>query len=113
MVMDHCRSVGERARKLQQSRPTGSIGKEPELIEKTEEETDRGAETAVLEPPVSGVSVNGANADLTAPPSNGRRGRRTRRNSVEAGLPPTAEVAESNGHGDLDRKSRQLARARR
>src|SRR5215213_3720402 len=114
MVMDHCRSVGERARKLQRSRPTGSLGKEPELIEKTEEETDRGAETAVLEPPaVSGVSVNGANADLTAPPSNGRRERRTRRNSVEAGLPPTAEAAESNGHGDRDRKSRQIVRAQR
>jgi hypothetical protein len=114
MVVDHCRSLRERARKLQHSRPTGSLGKEPELIEKTEEETDRGAETAVLEPPaVSDVSVNGANADLTAPPSNGRRERRTRRNSVEAGLPPTAEAAESNGHGDPDRKSRQLVRAQR
>src|SRR5215218_9020126 len=114
MAEDHCWSGRVRARKRKQRRPIEPVGKELELIAKTEEETEQNAANSLLEAPtVPDVPINGANSDLTAPPSNGRRARRTRRNSVEAGLPPTAEAAESNGHGDPDRKSRQLVRAQR
>jgi hypothetical protein len=68
-------------------------------------------------------SLNGASSDLTGPRSNGRRARRTRRDSFEANLAPidqgdppigaSSEAVGSNGRGDPDRKSRQLARAQR
>jgi hypothetical protein len=88
-------------------------------------ETEPNTENALLEAPrTPDNSLNGgASSDLTGPPSNGRRARRTRRDSFEADLAPvdqidppsgaSSEVVGSNGRGDPDRKSRQLARAQR
>src|SRR5215213_8226954 len=96
-----------------------------ELIEKTAVENEENTENALLEAPrAPDNSLNGgASSDLTGPPSNGRRARRTRRDSFEADLTPidqidppsgsSSEVVGSNGRGDPDRKSRQLARAQR
>jgi hypothetical protein len=87
--------------------------------------TEQNAENALLEPPrAPDNSLNGgASSDLTGPPSNGRRVRRARRDSFEADLAPidqgdppigaSSEAVGSNGRGDPDRKSRQLARAQR
>jgi hypothetical protein len=87
--------------------------------------TEPNTENALLEAPrAPDNSLNGgASSDLTGPPSNGRRARRTRRDSFEADLAPvdqidppsgaSSEVVGSNGRGDPDRKSRQLARAQR
>src|SRR5215213_11743652 len=96
-----------------------------ELIEKTAVENEENTENALLEAPrAPDNSLNGgASSDLTGPPSNGRRARRTRRDSFEADLTPidqidppsgaSSEAIGSNGNGDPDRKSRQLARAQR
>jgi hypothetical protein len=101
-----------------------SLGKEAELIEKTTEETERNADNALLEPPpASDVSMNVASTDQTGPPSNVRRLRRARRDSLGTELDLIDETVSrgdgssgtdgSNGHTNLDRAARQLARAQK
>src|SRR5215208_4059679 len=101
-----------------------SLGKEAELIEKTTEETERNVDNALLEPPpASDVSMDVASTNQPGPPSNVRRLRRARRDSLGTELDLIDETVSrgdgssgtdgSNGHTNLDRAARQLARAQK